>query len=156
MFVLTGGLEIHVHSYGIGARVGVRRTVVGVQLWIPQLELREGEQVGTHHVDSCVLDERLVKPCLGQVVGNGHLLEAQEADVLLPPGTGLGVVLIGRGTVLQARIEHILVGGVVGRPAVTDVVVEVRVARCIGKGVDGVAREAAVGLCLRRTRLPSV
>ena len=74
------------------------------------------------------------------------MLQTQEADVFHPPRTFLNIIRVGVTADIHARIEHILIGRIVGTPAVVDVGKDIVTAFVIPERLDTNAVQIAVGL----------
>ena len=121
-FICSKQSEGKVHSDHDRPHGRILQTVGRGELWVPQLEFGEVEQVVAAHIEADVLAVNLVAPGLGQGEANLDHLQPEEAHVLLPPGGGDVVVgVLGRR---ESRPEHVLRGVVLG-PAVVVVGIDV-------------------------------
>ena len=143
---LTLGLKTKLDSDRIAGYIRISCSITRVQLRIQQLEVREGKQIRTHEVDACTFEETSVQQLFRYIIGYVQLLQTQEADVFHPPRTSLNIIRVGVTANIHARIEHILIGRIVGTPAVVDVGKDIVTAFVIPERLDTNAVQIAVGL----------
>ena len=143
---LTLGLKTKLDSDRIAGYIRISCSVARIQFRVPQLEIREGKQIRTHKVDACTFEETSVQQFFRYIIGYVQLFQTQEADVFHPPRTFLNIVRVGVTADIHAWIEHILIGRIVGTPAVVDVGKDIVTAFVIPERLDTNAVQIAVSL----------